>query len=603
MPRERVARGRGAMADVLPPGDDPEDMLSGLPEGVVDDYIRQVDADIKEKNHRIEVVETEVKDVKDRMAVMVEHLKNVQQELVNTQQLTDAKSKEVETEDHLKQLATREAGRLVQDISKSERAAFDLQDRLNLTQNHIFRGNEKMDAFKLQMNWNQEEIEQWALAAKQKEEDTLALQKYSRADEVKIKEMNLNLEKLTKNVSDKETALENEVTETQTAQIELDKTAADFKTLHAERQQLVLQWEQAIEAMKKRDESIQQTGEALLAKKGDVAEHERVLQEKKEFLKEQEQENEAVERQTAEAERVVQKYRAVLQQENAAKDELHDELEVVRSTLSKVASDLANKRSQVANAKDALEQKKERLEMARRRQAETKKRLENEFLATNDLEKSAHQIEELNKEQERALKLTDKELTVLKQDMFKQSQELFALRKDEANLIAEISGAQSADRNLRDKIKALDAESQKQQEHIYNADFQLQLMERKVARAQGNYRADEKEALNAKVDQLEKLLTSTEQEERMLKKQLKKVNDDYRAAKRQLDELNHEKALLDDRTHELQLENDVVARTLRNCLRQKEEAIVEHDLLRLEVKKLRDRLNERAGTVLYDDVT
>ncbi len=32
-----------------------------------------------------------------------------------------------------------------------------------------------------------------------------------------------------------------------------------------------------------------------------------------------------------------------------------------------------------------------------------------------------------------------------------------------------------------------------------NADFQLQQMERKVARAQGNYRADEKEALNAKV--------------------------------------------------------------------------------------------------------
>jgi hypothetical protein len=32
-------------------------------------------------------------------------------------------------------------------------------------------------------------------------------------------------------------------------------------------------------------------------------------------------------------------------------------------------------------------------------------------------------------------------------------------------------------------------------------------MERKVARAQGEYRADEKEVLNAKVDQLEKLLT------------------------------------------------------------------------------------------------
>jgi hypothetical protein len=41
--------------------------------------IREIDADIKQKNQRIETVEEEVKDTKDRMAVMVEHLKNVQQ--------------------------------------------------------------------------------------------------------------------------------------------------------------------------------------------------------------------------------------------------------------------------------------------------------------------------------------------------------------------------------------------------------------------------------------------------------------------------------------------------------------------------------------------
>ena len=58
----------------------------------------------------------------------------------------------------------------------------------------------------------------------------------------------------------------------------------------------------------------------------------------------------------------------------------------------------------------------------------------------------------------------------------------------------------------------------------------------------------------------------------MLRKQLKKVNDDYRAAKRQLDDLNAEKGTLDDRAHELQLENDVVARTLRNTIKGKEEA-------------------------------
>ena len=54
-----------------------------------------------------------------------------------------------------------------------------------------------MDKYKLMMNWNQEELEQWALAARQKEEDYLALEKYRRADDVKIKELTLQVEKLT----------------------------------------------------------------------------------------------------------------------------------------------------------------------------------------------------------------------------------------------------------------------------------------------------------------------------------------------------------------------------------------------------------------------
>ena len=56
-----------------------------------------------------------------------------------------------------------------------------------------------MDQNKLEMNWNQEELEQWALAARQKEEDNLTLEKYKRADEIKIKELNLAIEKLTVN--------------------------------------------------------------------------------------------------------------------------------------------------------------------------------------------------------------------------------------------------------------------------------------------------------------------------------------------------------------------------------------------------------------------
>ena len=143
----------------------------------------------------------------------------------HTQRLVDSKIKEIETEDHLKQLAERERGRFHAEFNKLTLEIAELQDTINGVQNNVFKGNEKMEQFKLQMNWNQEELEQWALAARQKEEDNLALLKYTKADESKMKELNLQLEKMVAAVQTKRAELETEVTGTQSKQIELDKTA------------------------------------------------------------------------------------------------------------------------------------------------------------------------------------------------------------------------------------------------------------------------------------------------------------------------------------------------------------------------------------------
>ena len=99
------------------------------------------------------------------------------------------------------------------------------------------------------------------MAAKQKEEDNLALQKYTRADEAKIREMTQQIEKATLAEADSKNVLELEVTETQSKQIELDKTAEEFRRLHKERQELVRQWQESIETMRRRDDDIRRAGE------------------------------------------------------------------------------------------------------------------------------------------------------------------------------------------------------------------------------------------------------------------------------------------------------------------------------------------------------
>merc|ERR1719446_57249 len=164
-----------------------------------------------------------------------------------------------------------------------------------------------------------------------------------------------------------------------------------------------------------------------------------------------------------------------------------------------------------------------------------------------------------NKESE--LKKQEAMLSALKENMFKQSQELFALRQEEANLIAEISGAQAAGKNLSTKIHQLDQDSLRQQELIYNAEFQIQQLEHKVARASGTRSGDEKKALNDKIAALQTELEQLQAQRSMLQTQCRKLGDELRAQQRRCAECETERTKQEEKIAELDLENNSAALT------------------------------------------
>merc|ERR1712039_397903 len=102
------------------------------------------------------------------------------------------------------------------------------------------------------------------------------------------------------------------------------------------------------------------------------------------------------------------------------------------------------------------------------------------------------------------LKTVEKEMKTAKENLYKESQVLHSLRSDEATTLGEISGAQSAIKNLQFQISRLDQERQRQQELLYAVDFQSQLMQRKVARVSGERTLEERDEFNKKVEQLER---------------------------------------------------------------------------------------------------
>ncbi|CEL98484.1 unnamed protein product [Vitrella brassicaformis CCMP3155] len=558
---------------------------------------KRLDAAIKQKKARLVDMEEQITEVTERVQTMTSHLKNVQQECQHTQALVEAKNKEIETEEHMTHLAKRQAARLGAELKRLEGLMEEYQDRMNTNQNEIFKGNEKLDQFKLEMNWNQEELEQWAVAARQKEEDNLTMDKYHRADEQKIRDLNLAVQKLTMEASEKKDELEKEVTETQAAQIELERTAEQFKKLHIDRHALIKQWEDAVTAMRKRDEAIRQAGEHYAALQNDIKVQQQKLGKAKAFLAQERATNDQVETEIGNTDRQLAKLRLEYMDSKNGLVEFKDEVEVLRNQLAGAATELTNRKNKLASVTETLEEKKKKWGVLQKKVETTNKKLENEIKTAADKESYAREAEALHAEMDYRMLEAEKELKKVKEELFKQNSELYALRNEEATTLGEISGAQSSLKTLSFQIHKLDQERQRQQELLYAVDFQSQLMQRKVARVSGERTFEEKEELNKKIDQLEKQLEEQAGLWQILSTQIKRVDAELRQSRRDIAAVTKDGEGLKTVLDEMNLESKSLKRALQNAQKERADLLVTHDLLKLDVNRLRESLNAQSEEV------
>merc|ERR1711907_763117 len=193
-----------------------------------------------------------------------------------------------------------------------------------------------------------------------------------------------------------------------------------------------------------------------------------------------------------------------------------------------------------------------------------------------------------------SLKLVEKEMKTAKENLFKESQELYSLRGDEATTLGEISGAQSAIKNLQFQISRLDQERQRQQELLYAVDFQSQLMQRKVARVSGERTIEEQADFQRRIDKLDKDLEQQKNLHNILSAQIKQQDADLKNANRTLAAIKKDTGAMKGTMEELELQNTIMNRSVASVVKEKEESLMQHDILRLEVKRLKQNLNSKS---------
>lgn len=484
------------------------------------------------------------------------------------------------------------------DINKVSKSITECEDKVNSIQNNHFAATEKLEQFKQQMNWNQEELLQWSLAAKQKDEDREALRKYSKADEAKLKALVLKNENMSRLAQERRAALDAEITETQAVQIELDKTAEEYRRQHQGKQNMLRQWDESEMAMQRRDRDIAAVAEQVQRGKSELRAKDLLVAEQRSFLEQEQANNKQLNVAIGMYERVSEKTRADLNAEKQALIDFEDEVATQRSELEKAESELKVARATTAAMAAQKEDKLAALAALSTAVGEARHALDTEYAQTDNLADRAKQVDALHKEHVTRLAQQNKALQSLKESMFKHSHELFNKRKAEADLIAEISGAQGTSRNLQQRIHELDQRSLKQQEMLYNIEFQVQQLERKVSHASGKRSLEDTMLLNQQIVQHQEQLQALKQQDQIIGNQVKKLQEDLRASSRAYRDIQARRDTLVERIARIELENQSSDREVRDSIRKKEELIVAHDVLKLEVKRLREQLNALADTVL-----
>merc|ERR1712217_87494 len=522
---------------------------------------------------------------------------NVQQELVNTQQLVDSKKNEADTEDHLAQLTNRQLGRLRAEQVRLQKLMDDTQDQVNAFSNELMRGNEKLDQFKLEMNWNREELEQWAIAARQKEEDELTLEKYKRADDSKVRELTLAVEKLTVENDRKKKELADQVTETQAKQIEMDKIAELFRQLHDDRRKLIDQWEEAVKNMKTRDGQLEKLGEEYASNLSRKRSKEDKMKEKKKMHEDVEAENNKMEEGIQQTDRQLVRMRLDHMETKGSLGSFKDEVEVMKNQLQACETEKNNTKNEHTVLMKGLEARKEKYEQLHKHFKMHQRGLDDAIFKTKEKDQHSQEAEASRQEMINSLKMVEKEMKTAKDNLYKESQELYRLRAEEATTLGEISGAQSAIKNLQFQISRLDSERQRQQELLYAVDYQSQLMQRKVARVSGERTIEERDDFNKKVEQLDRQVEEQKSLHAILTAQIKRQDAELKNSQRNLNGIKKETENMKGMMEELELQNTIMNRTVATTVKEKEEALMQHDILRLEVKRLRQQLNSKSESL------
>ncbi|EIE25223.1 hypothetical protein COCSUDRAFT_61461 [Coccomyxa subellipsoidea C-169] len=487
-----------------------------------------------------------------RISLMSNHLRSLQLEIDSTESRLEAKHKEVKTEQDLQKL------------------------------NHF----------------EQKELKQWLKASSEKEEVNKALGISQHKENVKLKALAHDLERWSRAAVSEKAALEQELSQSKSAQAELDATADAFKKLQKERQETVAQWEQTLATVSRHDDAIKEAANTFAKDKTKLQETRLSLQEAKAALGNEEGQGKAVESQITALERELLHLRRTSKADEQKLESTLDEMEHLKNSLSASTDELAVQRAANEHARGVLASKNERVVALKARAGQAREELQDNTLQLSSIEDDLTKIETLLQMEDKGHVAATKLVASLKDDNMRRKQSLHDAASKERLLLSGIAGCKAQATNLRHKKRTLAEQGMRQREVLYQVDFCLVMLKRSLARAGGQRTDDEAAVLHARIAELAATLDGRNAEQSLFQAQIKKTEQDLGNARRKAAELSVQCKSLADAMLRLDMETECTSRCLRDTTKDKDSAVVDKDVLAVDVARCREALVAKVDEVL-----
>ena len=526
------------------------------------------------------------------------HWNGIKDALLANQNMNVAKKQEIGTEKNLHKYHKSYHARNLRD-GKSFEGGIDsyidkneaLEEEINAraTINELLEDEHMTDVEAL-MKWT-EQVDDY-------EEDIFTLLKYQNADENKVKEMHLRLEKLRDGASKAKEKLDEFSTDHKMAQVALEKTAAEFRQLHEERLKTMEKWQEAVSLVDKRNEELHEVFIKVGEIRAQASDAKIELKEQTSFLENEKGNIREIQRNIDLEGRKAEKLGEELESKEGELDYLDGEVILEKRETWRIGGEIDSLRAKWKQTKEEYRQKLSKIESLKKELEELKqKQIQGGDMALTAEERADQMCRLLNAEQ----KIHDNiqiELEKTREKKVSAEKDLYQLEVEDSILEERLKGLRLEKRNASKKLKNKSLDLTKKEETNLLMGHALSQLERELSRLKGGLSDVNRAELKASLDLAKSDLELRLSDKRNLDHLVHKMMADVKKVKLSINQLNKQQEKVKLELEQVNLENETCVKEHKQEEQNVEALLLEEKMLKLNERKAKENLEELHQEIL-----